>query len=211
MKELLVDMRFITIGLVVIMAALWVASAILRRQMYSKMERLFITGEYDELIEMTEGRLAQWLFASYNLAYLRLNAYIAKGDDKHALEIFDDLLRRRLPKRQRTDLVLKAFSFYMERGAAKQTKALLDEIEGWDEKSAGIKSECRLMYDIVICKKTDYIDEMEEAFESTQGMKRGQLAYLLGLQYENKGDLAKRDEYMKQASSEVERQVSGHV
>lgn len=195
-----IDMRTITIGLVVIMVVFWIASAILKRSTFNKMQRLLMEGNFDELYALLDSKLTVVLFPEYNRTYLKLNAKIMEGDDAGARAIFDDLLSRHLTKKLRRDIVLKAFSYYLDHKDGKRSRALLEEIEGWDSDQDAIKQHSRRTFDIVIKKSSAYIADMEAELEGATGVRRGQLLFFLALQYENAGDKKKADEYYDQAS-----------
>ena len=198
------DLRPITIGLVVIMALFWAFSAIKKRTMFNRLQTLLSQQKYDEFYGVLDSKLCGLLFPEYNRTYLRLNAYLMQGREEEAEVIFNDLLTRRLPKRQRIDLVIKAFSFFVERKNKKRSRELLNEIESWeDESAAKLKRECRRSYDILILKRSSYIEEMKRELEAAKGMQRTQLIYYLALQYENKGDKKTSDRYLALMAEEL--------
>ena len=87
---------------------------------------------------------------------------------------------------------------FVSEGKTKRAKAMLDEIESWDDKKlAGKQRECRQLYDIVLLKRTSHIEEMEHELQTAKGARRGQLEYLLALQYEMRGDMERRNEHLK--------------
>ena len=59
------------------------------------------------------------------------------------------------------------------------------------------------MYDIFLCEKSNYIDSMEEQLKKAEGWNKGMLCYMLAIQYQNKGDKAKKAEYLKLAEEDL--------
>lgn len=198
------DTRAISIGAIVIMIAISAFFSIKKRTMFKRLQTLMAQEKWDEFYALLDSKLAAFLYPEYNRTYLKLNSYLMREDTKSAKKIFDDLLERKLPKMQRIDLVIKAFNFYISQNNGKRAKELLAEIEANDdEKMKPVAHECRLMYDTVIGKSSANIEELEREIEGADTLKRGRLEYLLALQYGNKGDKAKHDEYLERAANDT--------
>ncbi len=188
----------ITIALFVILAIASLAITALKQRRFMQMQTLLNQKRFDELFELLDSKLVRYLFPEYNREYLRLNAYLVKGDTKAAGRVLDGLLTQKASRTQRIDLVVKALNIYVNEGKTKRAKAMLDEIESWDDKKLADKQrECRQLYDIVLLKRTSHIDEMEQELQAAKGARRGQLEYLLALQYEMRGDMERRNEHLK--------------
>ena len=141
-------------------------------------------------------------YPRYNRDYLRLNSYLLREDHEHASEMFDLLLGLNLPKMQRVDLVIKAFNYYVGQEDRKKSKELLHEIKGFEGgKAEAVAHECQLMYDTMILKRHNDIPELERMLEeaSDDKVKSCRLEYLLALQYKNKGDEAKFQEFLEKS------------
>lgn len=194
----------IMIVAVVIVAAVTIGMNIKKRSVFRRLQSLLAGGEFDEFFKLIDAPSTRMMYPEYNLSYFKLNAYLIKDDAKEADKVLENLLSHKLNKRQRYDLVVKGFNIYVGQGNRKRAQELLEEIEGWqDEQMAPVQQECRLTFDIAILGKSDHIEEMEQQLDKTEGMARGRLEYLLALQYENRGNKAKRDEYLKQAAGDA--------
>ncbi|AEB07282.1 hypothetical protein Corgl_1176 [Coriobacterium glomerans PW2] len=196
------DTRAISYVLIAIMAAAWIIGGILKRATFGRLRRLLAAGDFDGFEALVSSRLARLLYPPYNLSYMRLNASLMQDDFAAADKQFQEMLSRRLGRAQRTDLVLKAFNFYLAREKKARSEELLEEIQGWGDRYDAVKRECRQMHEIVNLNSSSYIEEMEGELADVQGAKRGRLEYLLALQYGNKGDMSRRDEYLKRAESD---------
>lgn len=195
-------LTIITIVMFAVLAIISLAIAINKRRAFAKLTMLVDEGKYDEFFRLIDAPFTRLTFPDYNRTYFKLNAYMVKGDGKAALEVLDDLLARKTSAEQRADLVIKAFNVYISLNKGKKAKAMLKEIEQLDpSKYKSAQDDCRMMYDIAVLKKYDYIELMENALEKKSGPARGQLEYLLALQYQNKGNMEKRDEYLKRSVS----------
>lgn len=122
-------------------------------------------------------------------------------DIEGAYHILDELLACKLGDEQHTDLVLKAFNIYLGQEDAERSKAMLDEIDTWTDASrAPLRKDCHRMYDIAIDKSSDHIDEMLTELESADDLTKGRLEYYLSLQYGNRGDAEKEEEYLRRSA-----------
>ena len=191
------------IAAVALVIVLSIGVNIKKRNLFQKLQSLLAHEQYDELFQLLDAPLTRLLYPEYNLSYFKLNAYLVKEDIQAANKLLEELLSRKLSKRQRYDLVIKGFNIYLSQENRKRAQELLEEIESWqDEQMNTIQHDCRRTYDIVILDSSNYIDEMEQELEGAQGMARGRIEYFLALQYENRGDHAKHDEYLERASSD---------
>ena len=103
---------------------------------------------------------------------------------------------------QRVDLVIKAFNYYVGQEDRKKSKELLHEIEGFEGGQAeAVAHECQLMYDTMILKRHNDIPELERMLKEAgdDKVKSCRLEYLLALQYKNKGDEAKFQEFLEKS------------
>ena len=197
-------LTIVTIVMFVVLAIISIAIAINKRRAFAKLTMLVEERKFDEFFRLIDAPFTRLTFPDYNRTYFKLNAYMVKGDDKAALEVLDDLLSRKTSAEQRADLIIKAFNVYISLNKGKKAKAMLKEIEQLDpSKYKSAQDDCRMMYDIAVLKKYNYIELMENALEKKSGPARGQLEYLLALQYQNKGNMEKRDEYLKRSVSRI--------
>lgn len=197
-------LTIVTIVMFVVLAIISIAIAINKRRAFAKLTMLVEERKFDEFFRLIDAPFTRLTFPDYNRTYFKLNAYMVKGDDKAALEVLDDLLTRKTSAEQRADLIIKAFNVYISLNKGKKAKAMLKEIEQLDpSKYKSAQDDCRMMYDIAVLKKYNYIELMESALEKKSGPARGQLEYLLALQYQNKGNMEKRDEYLKRSVSRI--------
>ena len=177
------DMRTLGMVLIVVVLVLTAASEVIKRLLLSKVERLFAAGDFDGCLKVIGGSLARLTIPSFNREFMRLNALELKQDDEAAAEVIERLLRKGCSPKQRLAL-LKA-------------SHMLELVESSGDK--GLLRSCRVKFDIVFDKKSGYIHEMEEALPDASPEERAQLCYLLSLQYENKGDKRRADEYLRKS------------
>ena len=185
-----------------ILAVLFLLTEYGKRASFRKLSSLLSKGEYDAYFAYLDTPLVKYLYPKYNRLYMKLNGLMFKEDHAQIQKMFDELLSYRITKKQRKDLVLKAFNYYIERGDKKNTKTLLDEIDTWENEDTQ-KKESHKLYDIFILKKYNYIEEMEAVLDQLSGMNLGFMEYLLSLQYENKGDQEKSKMYLERSQEHM--------
>ena len=191
------DEKWLIVALVAIVCLLvfGLGSTFLKNKQIEKFALALNRKEYDLALKICESVLMKILFPAYNVAYMRLNVLLAQSDQKKIDAQFDTMLKAKLNSKQKEDLSLKAFNYYISIADYKKAKSMLDILDT----CAGdnVKRETHIMYDIFALKKFDYISEMEKQFNEAKAEERNILAYLLSVQYENKKDTKKALEYKK--------------
>lgn len=200
----LTPVTIFTIALILVLIGYSVFMSVKRNSVFKQLEHLLATNDFDAFFELIDKPLTRYLYPSYNLAYFKLNAYMIKGDFAAALDELEALLVMRISKKQRRDLVIKAFNIYIGQAMGDEAKAMLDEIDSWDgdDNLDATRKNCHQIYEIGILGKTDFIDDMESALKTATGAERGRLEYLLSLQYQTKGDTKRAEEYLAQAMND---------
>ena len=191
------DMRTLGMVLIVVVLVLTAASEVIKRLLLSKVERLFAAGDFDGCLKVIGGSLARLTMPSFNREFMRLNALELKQDDEAAAEVIERLLRKGCSPKQRLALLARGFEFYAAQLDRDKASHMLELVESSGDK--GLLRSCRVKFDIVFDKKSGYIHEMEEALPDASPEERAQLCYLLSLQYENKGDKRRADEYLRKS------------
>lgn len=188
-------MKTIGITLVVLCVFFFLFSEFEKRATFRKLHNLLARGEYGEYLSLLDSFLIKYLYPKYNRLYMKLNGYLFMEDHDEASRLFEQMLSMHVTKKQRKDLVMKAFNYYVERMDKDHSSTLLAEIDTWEEEAQ--KVEAHRIYDIFILKKYNYIEEMEARLNDVSGFDLGALEYLLSVQYENKGDKKKSEMYLE--------------
>jgi hypothetical protein len=170
---------------------------IMRRVASDRITRYFAQGSYDELLKFMDSFIAKMYLHPFNRDFVRMNAYIAKGDDKHALEVCDRLLNALSPASTRSSVLPQrtrhSRSISMP-ASTRDAKKMLKLIEARDENEAYEKS-CRQMYEIIANRSSVYLDDMLEELPDAKGERKAQLLSLIALQYGNRGQQTKAKIY----------------
>lgn len=157
--------------------------------------------DFDKFFKTADSLPSKYFFPYFNRLYMKMNAYMLLPDQKKVEETFEELLHIRLNKKQNLDVSVKAFYYYIDEEKKGKCKELLDRIKTLGDENA--LQECQMMYDIFLCEKSNYIDSMEEQLKKAEGWNKGMLCYMLAIQYQNKGDKAKKAEYLKLAEEDL--------
>ncbi len=177
-------------------AILILSDLIMRKVVSNRITRYFSMGKYEELLAYLDTFTAKNFMHPFNIEYVRMNAYLALGQDDKAIEVVDKLLAAKLDKRQQPAVVDSAFTLYLDAGRYKDAKKMLAIIEKEGQKDYA--ESCREMYEIIANKSSRYLDEMLEELPEATGEAKAQLLSLIALQYRNRGQQAKYRMYTKQ-------------
>jgi len=93
-----------------------IVDQILRRRAYKKVQDLYGQHRSDELLAYLEGRYARLFFPAYNRTYMKFNACLQKDDAERVQIALEELLATKSSDEQRSDLVIRAFEFYLKQG-----------------------------------------------------------------------------------------------
>lgn len=201
------DIRIIGAVILIAATALLILTEVAKRAYTHELASLLEQGEVRAYLALLEKPLVKLVFPAWNRSFMQLNGYLALDAYGEADSVIERMLSMRQNDRQRRELVGKAFNYYLERGNAEGATRLLAEIETWEDADA--VAEARMMHDIYIKKGWGYIEDMERRVEGLHGVDRGFLELLLALQYENKGDAAASERYLKRSEKHMRTPVKG--
>lgn len=191
-----IDVSFYMQITIALAAVLILSDLIMRKVVSNRITRYFSMGKYEELLSYLDTFTAKNFLHPFNRDYVRMNAYLALGQDEKAIEIVDKLLQAKLDKRQKPAVVDSAFTLYLDAGRYKDAKKMLAIIEKEGQKDYA--ESCREMYEIIANKSSRYLNEMLEELPSASGEAKAQLLSLIALQYRNRGQQTKARIYTKQ-------------
>lgn len=191
---------------IVLAVVLILIDFIMRRVASDRITRYFAMGKYDELLKFTDSFIAKMYLHPFNRDFVRMNAYIAQGNDTEAVTVAERLLNARLNEKQRAAVVDKAFTLYLDAGKYKDAKKILRLIEEREGDEDYARS-CRQMYEIIANHSSVYLDDMLREVEGATGERRAQLLSLIALQYGNRGQQEKARIYTKKLEDMAKEQM----
>lgn len=190
------DLRLIGIIVVAFCVISLVYTEVQKRLIFSRYEKLFEKGDFEGCIRLLDGPVAKIIYPRYNQLYMRLNAQMCLADADASRRTIEEMLELRSSDKQRLVLLLRAFNFFVEQEDYERAGELLEELreKASPEQLAG----CERTYAIFAEKSSAYVGEMEAELKDATGPERTTLLYLLSVQYENKGDAKRANEYLEQ-------------
>lgn len=190
------DLRLIGIIVVALCVISLVYTEVQKRLIFSRYEKLFERGDFEGCIRLLDGPVAKIIYPRYNQLYMRLNAQMCLADADASRRTIEEMLELRSSDKQRLVLLLRAFNFFVEQEDYGCAGELLEELreKASPEQLAG----CERTYAIFAEKSSAYVGEMEAELKDATGPERTTLLYLLSVQYENKGDAKRANEYLEQ-------------
>ena len=199
------DLRLIGIIVVALCVISLVYTEVQKRLIFSRYEKLFEKGDFEGCLRVLDGPVAKIVYPRYNQLYMRLNAQMCLADTDASRRTIDEMLELNSSDKQRLVLLLRAFNFFVEQEDYERAGELLEELreKASPEQLAG----CERTYAIFAEKSSAYVGQMEAELKDATGAERTTLLYLLSVQYENKGDVKRANEYLEQVRDVFEAAV----
>lgn len=191
------DFRPVGIGILVVATLALAMSEVAKRLYSAELARLLDAGDTDSCRKTLQLPIVRLVFPRWNRAFMELNTYLIDEDEAGARSCLEELFFLKENKAQKQALGAKAFSFYVEQRDKEQAERalkLLQEVATADE-----IEEAKRLYEIYLEGSSAYITEMELTLTKAAGAERGFLELLLAVQYENRGDDARAQRYMRAA------------
>lgn len=175
----------------------------MKQAIFKKLLRNLQQGNFDVYFKTLDSFWCKYFYPVFNREYMRLNAYMMKGDKEKVEECFAILLRIRKAKKQELDIAIKAFYYYLDEENKRKCKELLQIIK--KSENEAVLNECQIIFDIFLCKETKYIEMMEEQLKDTTctGLNRGMFDFMLGLQYGYRKEHEKEMAHLQAAKKEL--------
>lgn len=200
------DMR--TLGVLILAMSVFVLAMteIAKRFYAAKLAALYERGEMGEYLHTLEMPLVRLVFPAWNRAFMRMNALMVEEDRSALDKLIPEMLCMGQSPKQRRELIGRAFNYYVEQGNEVGAKPPLEEIERVEPSE--VSKQARMTYEIYLEKSFAYIDAMETRLSEVSGVNRGFTELLLAIQYENKGDARRAEQYFEKSCREIEGAVA---
>lgn len=197
-----------TLGVLILAMSVFVLAMteIAKRFYAAKLAALYERGEMGEYLHTLEMPLVRLVFPAWNRAFMRMNALMVEEDRSALDKLIPEMLCMGQSPKQRRELIGRAFNYYVEQGNEVGAKPLLEEIERVEPSE--VSKQARMTYEIYLEKSFAYIDAMETRLSEVSGVNRGFTELLLAIQYENKGDARRAEQYFEKSCREIEGAVA---
>lgn len=184
-------------GMVVV---LFVLSIVLpkyfRKRYLDRLSAYLIQKDFVAFDELIEQKQMKWIFAPFNLDFMKLNRALAANDPVLIQAAFDRFDHCHLSPKQEEAVYYHGFYYYasvQNRQQAQKYGRLYAGLKGAD---ASVKEEMRKYYDVFVNGSYAYLEECQRLLENAQETDRLKLSVLLAKMYENKGDREKAKTYL---------------
>lgn len=168
----------------------------------NKLVELVMKGKFDEFDNLVDKGFVRYCVRPFNLDYIKLNSYLIRNDENRITAAFDNFKNKSLTQAQKVEVFTKAFNFYVFNEDKEQCdyyKEQINALKGYDS----LKDETNRMYDILIEKKTDMLDELLEEMNQVEEKERGAYEYLIAEIYTNLGKKKEAKKYSELASKHL--------
>lgn len=178
-----------------------VVAKVIREIKLNQMLDLLNAKKYDEFDKLVESKLVKVVFDPFNIDYIKLNSYMLRNDENLIDKGFKRFDEVRLNKRQKDDVEMKAFSYYLSKGNNLKATEYYNRIN--DSQTNKMKKEVDRLYSIYIKKESRYLEELLREVEQIDEKYRSADELLIAAIYSNLGDKKKEKEYRDLAESHM--------
>ncbi len=200
--------------LLIICIAFIVLFEVLRRVLINsitdRLTRCLMQGDFQAFDGLSEKFLTRYLVPAFNLDFMKMNSYLARGDEENINKIFEHFDQCRLNKAQKYAVASNAFYYYLsmeENEKCRKYYETLKENEAGDKETEMID----WLYDAYVEGDCRYLDRILEVYGNAQEKAKPQLEALLARNYENKGDRKNANLYnkkLKQYAEELDKKLT---
>lgn len=180
-----------------------VARRLLINQISNKLTRFLMQGDFEAFDALSEKFLTRYLIPVFNLDFMKMNSYLARGDEENINKIFEHFDQRRLNKAQKYAVASNAFYYYLSMEENEKCRKYYQVLKENDDGRKETEM-ADWLYDAYIEEGSQYLDKILETYEKAQDQAKPQLEALLAKNYQNKGDKKKAELYNKKIKDYVE-------
>ena len=158
-----------------------------RNNITNKLTRLLLEGKFEQFDKLTDKPFTKYFIAPFNLDFIKMNSYLARGDEEKIDAIFERFDRYRLNKAQKTAVYGNAFYYYLSQEDNEKARKYYQAMKDNGDPKLDMSGMVRL-YDIYLENGYQYLDETLEKYQTAKESEKPQLEGMLAKMYENKGD-----------------------
>lgn len=151
---------------------------------------------FSEFDQMMEKKIIKIVFNPFNIDFIKLNSYLIRDDSKRIDDAFANFDSVRLSSKQRDEIDLKAFNYYLFIDE-KKAKKYYQNIE--NSKTNKMKKDVERLYDIYILKSSRYLQTLLDETEKLEDKYKSVNELLISEIYKNLGDTDKHKMYKELA------------
>ena len=174
---------------------------LMKKKIYNDLVESLQKQDYKTFDELIKSSKVKFFFPPFNIDYIKLNRYILAEDRNNTDKMFETLVKHRLNKKQKQEVYMKGFNYYISLDIKPKAKEFYDLVKTLD--NAQIQRETDRLYDTYVLNGYKYLDEMLDELDEVEETYRGPNEYLISLMYKNKGDEEKSKEYIALAEKHM--------
>lgn len=188
-------MRLILICFGIYVLIIVVSKSIMNHKL-NQMIILLQNHRFSEFDQMMEKKIIKIVFNPFNIDFIKLNSYLIRDDSKRIDDAFANFDSVRLSSKQRDEIDLKAFNYYLFIDE-KKAKKYYQNIE--NSKTNKMKKDVERLYDIYILKSSRYLQTLLDETEKLEDKYKSANELLISEIYKNLGDTDKHKMYKELA------------
>lgn len=177
-----------------------IISKSIRDYKLNQMIALLHEHKFSEFDQLMEKKIVKIVFNSFNIDFIKLNSYLIRKDSKKIDHAFSDFDSVRLSSKQRDEVDLKAFNYYLFNDEQK-TKKYYQNIK--NSKTNMMKKDVERLYDVYILKSDRYLQDLLDETEILEDKYKSANELLISEIYKNLGNFNKQNLYKELAEKHL--------
>ena len=164
--------------------------------------RLLAEGKYAEFEKEINSDKAKRLIPPANIDILKFNVAIMRGQNKEVEKIFDSFATKRLSNDAKLAIYTRALGYFITTNDINRCKKCYEVVMGLPKNEQAKKSVQRV-YDIMVEKKTDKLDELLNELDKVQNEQKYIDEFLISEIYTNLKDTENANKYAELAKTHL--------
>lgn len=201
MKEFLTSPLFWVIAVITCLLLVF-GRSYYRRLIMHRILTAMSQQNFDKVFAILDSFGCKSMFTALDRERLRLDNFVLMANADKIREQFNMLLNMRISKKEKADIYVKAFYFFLDERDYRRAKEMVGKMKGYVDDMT--HTQCKLICDIVADRSTAYISVLEDSIKDQEpGYDRGMFHYLLGLSYGNQGNKKEQIEHLRIAKKDM--------
>lgn len=197
-SNFLIILILISFGIYIV---LLIISKCIMNYKLNQMVTLLNDKRFSEFDQMMEKKIIKIVFNPFNIDFIKLNSYLIRKDTNKIDNAFSHFDSVRLSSKQRDEVDLKAFNYYLCNDE-KKAKKYYQNIQ--KSKTNPMKQDVERLYDIYIRKSDRYLQTLLKETETLEDQYKSANELLISEIYKNLGDINKQLEYKELAEKHLD-------
>lgn len=192
------------ITIVILFVVLMIVELLLngyKKSVQNKLVSLLALKKYDEFDSLIEKKQTKFFVPVVNYHIMKMNEAILQNNNDDLLYQLNKLDSMKLNKQQKTFVYCRVFAYFININDLKNIDKYYSKILALDDSLD--KKYAIMVYNTIIEKGYEYIDEAEKMLESLSSLDKANMLALLSQMYTNKGDDKKANEYLEMAKNNL--------